>query len=78
MLAGTTLLSPWLLRQFPLTLLATCAAAPDALRRLLAQPGTFLAEHFADLSEVFYAAPTWTIFATIGGRGVHWRLVRPS
>ncbi|VDK33384.1 unnamed protein product [Taenia asiatica] len=78
LLAGTTLLSPWLLRQLPLTLLATCAAAPDTLRRLLAQPGTFLAGHFADLSEVFHAAPTLTIFAAISGRGVHWRLVRPS
>ncbi|KAL5109960.1 hypothetical protein TcWFU_002530 [Taenia crassiceps] len=73
LLAGTTLLSPWLVRQFPLTLLATCAAAPDTLRRLLAQPSTFFAEHFADLSEVFHAAPTWTIFAAIGGRGVHER-----
>ncbi|CDS42235.1 expressed conserved protein [Echinococcus multilocularis] len=77
LLAGTTLLSPWLVRQFPLTLLAICGAAPDTLCRLFAQPGAFLSEHFADLSEVFHVAPTWTIFAAIGGRGVHWRLVRP-
>ncbi|VDM31089.1 unnamed protein product [Hydatigera taeniaeformis] len=78
LLAGTTLLSPWLLRHFPLTLMTICAGIPGTLHRLLTHPSAFIAEHFTDLSEVSHATPTWTIFAAIGSRGFRWRLVRPS
>ncbi|VUZ50626.1 unnamed protein product [Hymenolepis diminuta] len=78
LLAGTTLISPWVIRQFPLTIMATCQEAPDVLRRLFENPGNFLAEHLADMSEVFQATPTWSAFAIIGSRGTHWRRLRPT
>ncbi|KAM3186798.1 hypothetical protein ACTXT7_003608 [Hymenolepis weldensis] len=78
LLAGTTLISPWVIRQFPLTIMATCQEAPDVLRRLFEHPGNFLAEHLADMSEVFQATPTWSAFAIIGSRGTPWRRIRPT
>ncbi|KAM7537833.1 hypothetical protein Aperf_G00000076413 [Anoplocephala perfoliata] len=76
-LAGTTLISPWVLRQFPLTIMAICQGAPEVLSQLLENPGNFLTEHFADITEVFHASPTWSAFAIVGSRGIHWRLLRP-
>ncbi|VDN96366.1 unnamed protein product [Rodentolepis nana] len=78
LLAGTTLISPWVIRQFPLTILATCQGAPDVLRRLLEQPGNFLAEHLTGISQVFQATPTWSAFAIIGSRRTHWQSIRPT
>lgn len=77
LLAGTTLISPWVIRQFPLTIMATCQEAPDVLRRLFEQPGNFLAEHFSGISQVLQATPTWSAFAIIGSRSTHWQSIRP-
>nr|CDS32488.1 expressed conserved protein [Hymenolepis microstoma] len=78
LLAGTTLISPWVIRQFPLTIMATCQEAPDILRRLFEQPGNFLAEHFSGISQVLQATPTWSAFAIIGSRSTHWQSIRPA
>lgn len=78
LLAGTALISPWLIRQFPLTLMGICQGAPFFLSQFLEQPGNFLTEHFADITEAFQASPTWSAFTIVGSRGIHWRLLRPT
>uniref|UniRef100_A0A5K3FDR9 HECT-type E3 ubiquitin transferase n=1 Tax=Mesocestoides corti TaxID=53468 RepID=A0A5K3FDR9_MESCO len=78
LLAGTTLVSPYILRQFPLTLLASCGALSQAFYAVLREPSAFFSDRFADLVGVFHATPTWAVFSVVGSRGVHWRQVAPS